>query len=107
MSTWKTLGVAFMASLSAQVVAEVKSPGDQAMIGTTLVPSLLSSATTNLTTHPNEYFGSAKADALAFIGSDGQIRGVQFERASRYYRTTYSPPLMSDQQLALAIAASF
>ncbi|CDF96841.1 hypothetical protein BN844_1072 [Pseudomonas sp. SHC52] len=49
----------------------------------------------------------AKNDALTFIGSDGQIRGAQFEQASRYYRSNYNSPLMSDMQLAQAIATSF
>jgi uncharacterized protein (TIGR02448 family) len=52
-------------------------------------------------------FKPAKADALAFIGSEGQIRGAQFEQAVRFYRTTYLPPLMSDRQLAQAIATSY
>ncbi len=63
-------------------------------------------ATTSLTTEPPEIFKSAKTDALAFIGSDGEIRGAQFEQASRYYRSTSAPPLMSDTQLARAIATS-
>ncbi|NNA88326.1 DUF2388 domain-containing protein [Pseudomonas gessardii] len=53
-----------------------------------------------------ELFKSSKSDALAFIGSDGEIRGAQFEQACRYYRSAYKPPLMSDAQLALAIAAA-
>ncbi|MDQ0652373.1 uncharacterized protein (TIGR02448 family) [Pseudomonas cedrina] len=52
-------------------------------------------------------FKPAKADALTFIGTDGEIRGAQFEQAVRFYRTTYSPPLMTDHQLALAIATSY
>ena len=50
---------------------------------------------------------SAKADALAFIGSDGEIRGAQFEQAARYYHSAYGQPHMTDKQLALAIATSF
>lgn len=52
-------------------------------------------------------FKPAKADALAFIGSKGEIRGAQFEQAVRFYHTTYAPPLMTEHQLALAIATSF
>ncbi len=63
-------------------------------------------ATTSLTTEPPKIFKSAKTDALAFIGSDGEIRGAQFEQAYRYYRATNASPLMSDMQLAQAIATS-
>ncbi|WP_346780110.1 DUF2388 domain-containing protein [Pseudomonas sp. MPFS] len=54
----------------------------------------------------NSLSQSAKTDALAFIGSDGEIRGPQFEQAVRYYHAAYAPPYMSDEQFALAIAAS-
>lgn len=74
---------------------------------TTFLPTLVIGGLTSLTTEPPTVFKSAKTDALAFIGSDGEIRGAQFEQASRHYRSTYSPPLMSDAQLAQAIALSF
>ncbi|ATN08262.1 Holliday junction resolvase [Pseudomonas sp. FDAARGOS_380] len=73
----------------------------------TMAPTVLLSGTTALTMLATKNFKPAKPDALAFIGSDGEIRGSQFEQASRFYRATYSSPLMSDQQLAQAIAASF
>lgn len=69
-------------------------------------PTILIGATTSLTTEPPKVFKSAKTDALAFIGSDGEIRGAQFEQASSHYRSTYAPPLMSDTQLDQAIATS-
>lgn len=68
--------------------------------------SLFTPATTALTSEIPDKLKSAKSDALAFIGSEGEIRGAEFEQASRYYRATYRPPLMSDHQLALAIATS-
>ena len=64
-------------------------------------------ATTGLTMLASNNFKPAKADALAYIGSDGDIRGAQFEQAVRFYRTTYAPPLMNDQQLAQAIVNTF
>lgn len=54
-----------------------------------------------------DFFTPARDDALAFIGSDGEIRGAQFEQAVQRYRSITKPPLMSDLQLADAIAASY
>ncbi|MBC3948376.1 DUF2388 domain-containing protein [Pseudomonas sp. DOAB1069] len=51
------------------------------------------------------FFTPARDDALAFIGSDGDIRGAQFEQAVQRYRSTANQPQMSDLQLAQAIAA--
>jgi len=104
MEAWKVFAFSLLASISSQTLAgEPKEPGDRAMYWTTLGPTLFSSIATELTTHPGNFFGPAKSDALAFVGSDGQIRGAQFEQAVRYYHTAYRPPLMSDRQLALAI----
>ena len=77
------------------------------MMMITLAPTTVLSLTTGLSEVAARNFKPAKADALAFIGSDGEIRGAQFEQALRYYHTAYKPPLMSDQQFAQAIAASF
>ncbi|MCF5734600.1 DUF2388 domain-containing protein [Pseudomonas syringae] len=54
-----------------------------------------------------DFFMPARDDALAFIGSDGEIRGAQFEQAVQRYRSITKPPLMSYLQLANAIAASY
>jgi len=54
-----------------------------------------------------DFFTPARDDALAFIGSDGDIRGAQFEQAVQHYRSTANQPLMSDLQLAQAIAANY
>lgn len=107
MDSWKTMAIALLASLSTQAV----SGGDVNPIAagifiTISAPTILIGATTSLTTEPPKIFKSAKTDALAFIGSGGEIRGAQFEQASRHYRSTYAPPLMSDTQLAQAIATS-
>lgn len=67
-------------------------------------------ATALLTTMSSEkisdFFTPARDDALAFIGSDGDIRGAQFEQAVQHYRSTANQPQMSDLQLAQAIAAN-
>lgn len=55
------------------------------------------------TTGAPALFKSAKDDATAFVGSDGAIRGVAFERAVQEYRAGSGPRPMSDMQLALAI----
>ncbi len=107
MNSWKALGVALLASVSTQAVSgDDVNPIAAGIFITISAPTILIGATTSLTTDPPKIFKSAKTDALAFIGSEGEIRGAQFEQASQYYRSTYAPPLMSDTQLALAIATS-
>ncbi|MBH3460290.1 MULTISPECIES: DUF2388 domain-containing protein [Pseudomonas] len=56
---------------------------------------------------PNGGFFFFCVDALAFIGSDGAIRGARFEQACHEYRASATPPFMSDRQLALAITATY
>ncbi|WP_312403875.1 DUF2388 domain-containing protein [Pseudomonas rhodesiae] len=108
MDSWKTLAIALLASVSTQAVSgEGANPTAAAIFLTICAPTLLIGATTSLTTEPPKVFKSAKTDALAFIGSDGLIRGAQFEQASRHYRSAYTSPPMSDMQLAQAIAVSF
>lgn len=92
---------------SAPAVAEDKGSYQNSMMMITLAPTALLSATSGLTMLATKNFKPAKADALTFIGTDGEIRGAQFEQAVRFYRATYSPPLMTDHQLALAIATSY
>ena len=107
MGSWKALVIALLASVSTQAVSgDDVNPIAAGIFITISSPTILIGATTSLTTEPPKIFKSAKTDALAFIGSDGEIRGAQFEQASQYYRSTYTPPLMSDTQLAQAIATS-
>lgn len=88
------------------IAGENVNPVDKALITTTLAPTVVIEGTSALTSNGPEAYKSAKSDALAFIGSNGEIRGARFEQASRHYHATGRPPLMSDQQLARAIAAS-
>jgi len=107
MDLWKTLAAAVMVLSTTQAIAaENNNPFQGALMITTIVPAVIISAPTAITSEIPDYFKSAKTDALVFIGSDGEIRGAQFEQASRYYSATYAPPLMSDTQLAQAIATS-
>ncbi|MEX5591919.1 DUF2388 domain-containing protein [Pseudomonas orientalis] len=106
MESWKTLAMALLASASTQAVSgDGANPIAAGIFLTISAPTILIGATTSLTTEPPKVFKSAKTDALAFIGSDGEIRGARFEQASRYYRSNAAPPLMSDAQLAQAITA--
>lgn len=108
MDSWKTLAIALLASVSTQAVSgDGANPIAAAIFLTISAPTILVGFTTSLTTEPPKVFKSAKTDALAFIGSDGEIRGAEFEQASRYYQSTHPSPLMSDMQLAQAIATSF
>ncbi|VVN50650.1 hypothetical protein PS687_00378 [Pseudomonas fluorescens] len=101
------MAAAITVSISAQAFAEDKGSYQNSMFLVLLAPTVTVAATTGLTMLAANNFKPAKADALAFIGSEGEIRGAQFEQASRYYRSTYSSPLMSDMQLAQAIATSY
>lgn len=87
--------------------AENNDPFQGALMLTSVAPFVLTSGALALTSAIPDLFKSSKSDALAFIGSEGQIRGARFEQASRYYRSSYGAPLMSDMQLAQAIAATF
>ncbi|WP_124435724.1 DUF2388 domain-containing protein [Pseudomonas sp. R11-23-07] len=108
MDLWKALAAVITVSISADAVAwYVENPVERALTVTTLLPTMVLGATTAFTVDGPAMMKKAKSDALAFIGSDGEIRGAQFEQASRFYRSTYTPPLMSDIQLAQAIATSF
>lgn len=107
MHSWKIMAAAITVSISADAFAEDRGSYQNSMFLVLLAPTVTVAATTGLTMLAANNFKPAKADALAFIGSDGEIRGAQFEQAARYYRTTYSPPLMTDHQLALAIATTF
>jgi len=68
MNSWKTLAIALMASIS------------------TLFPTIVLGGTTAFTVYSPSVMKKAKDDALAFIGSEGEIRGAQFEQA---IATTY------------------
>ena len=108
MGLWKTLTAVITLSISADAMAwYVENPVERALSATTLVPTMILGGTTAFTVYGPSMMKKAKSDALAFIGSDGEIRGAQFEKASRYYRATYPSPLMSDMQLAQAIAAQY
>ncbi|WP_095108528.1 DUF2388 domain-containing protein [Pseudomonas sp. Irchel 3E20] len=108
MDLCKALAIALLASIGTQATAaENNNPFQAALMLTTIVPAVIISGATAATSSIPDLFKSAKGDALAFIGSDGQIRGAEFEQASRYYRSAYRSPLMSDAQLAQAIATTF
>lgn len=107
MDSWKASIIAILAMISTQPLAEDKGSYQNSMMMVTMAPTILLSLTTGLSGVATKKFKPAKADALAFIGSDGEIRGAQFEQACRYYRSTYDPPLMNDMQLAQAIASTF
>ena len=108
MESWKTLAIALLASVSTQAVSgDGANPIAAGIFITISSPTILIGATTSLTTEPPKIFKSAKTDALAFIGSSGEIRGAEFEQATRYYRSAYPSPFMSDMQLAQAIASTF
>lgn len=85
---------------------EGKSPLEKASMMATALPCLTIFATLGTTSHPIDMIKSAKGDALAFIGSDGDIRSAQFELAVRTYHTAYPAPHMNDMQLARAIAVT-
>lgn len=101
------MATALMLSISDQALAQDRGSYNNSMLMVLMAPTFLLAGTTGLTMLATNNFKPAKTDALVFIGSDGEIRGAQFEQAVRFYRTTYPPPLMTDQQLAMAIATAF
>ncbi|MCG8291987.1 MULTISPECIES: DUF2388 domain-containing protein [Pseudomonas] len=107
MDLLRTLSVLLLVMACAPTVAhETNDPFESATFGTTILPFIIVGGTTALTVYGPSNMKSAKADALAYIGSGGEIRGAQFEQAVRYYHSAYGQPYMSDEQLALAIASS-
>ena len=106
MHKWKTLVFVILALTGAQAAAENKGSYQNSMMMITLAPTLLLSGTTGLSELAVKQFQPAKADALAFVGSNGEIRGAQFEQAVRYYHSAYGQPYMTDEQLALVIATT-
>lgn len=108
MDSWKYVAIALMASISTQAVSgDNVNPVAAGIFITISLPTIIIGGITSLTTEPPKIFKSAKSDALAYIGSNGEIRGAEFEQASRHYRSAYISPHMSDMQLAQAIATSF
>lgn len=105
MKIWKCLGAALL-SFGPLALAENINTLDKALITTTLAPTVIIGGTLASTSDAPKVFESAKSDALAFIGSDGEIRGARFEQAARHYHATYHRPWMTDRQLAVAIAAT-
>lgn len=108
MDLWKRVALAALVLLGNPVAAaENNNPFQAALMLTSVAPFVLVSGATALTSAIPDQFKSSKSDALVFIGSEGEIRGAQFEQASRFYRSTYSAPLMSDMQLAHAIVTAY
>ncbi|WP_347403472.1 Holliday junction resolvase [Pseudomonas piscis] len=76
MDSMKALGMILLASISASVTAhENNDPLEKSVFITTIAPLLIISGTTALTVYGPANMKAARADALTFIGSDGQIRG--------------------------------
>nr|WP_179179097.1 DUF2388 domain-containing protein [Pseudomonas sivasensis] len=107
MYSWKLVAAALVVSISAHAFEGSDDSYNNSMLSVLMAPTYTVAGTTGLTMLASNNFKPAKADALAFIGSEGQIRGAQFEQAVRFYHTTYLPPLMTDRQLAQAIATSY
>lgn len=49
-------------------------------------------------------YKAARDDALAYVASAGNIRGVRLESALHHYRSHHPDTAISDMQLALSIA---
>lgn len=75
------------------------------------MPTLLSLTGTDYTS-PSTFdafsrnqYAYAREDAAAYTASDGQIHGVQLERAWRDYLTTRPVPRMSQDAFAVEVLA--
>ncbi|EGH12709.1 MULTISPECIES: DUF2388 domain-containing protein [Pseudomonas syringae group] len=109
MNSRKTLAIALTAWISIQVTPdgfanERDGYGPNTIVLSTVASSLL---TTMAADKVADFFRPARANALAFIGSDGEIRGAQFEQAVQHYRSISAQHRMSELQLAQAIAAIY
>ncbi|WP_347359909.1 DUF2388 domain-containing protein [Pseudomonas sp. MWU12-2115] len=80
MNSWKAFGIITIALISTKALAEDKGSYENSMMMITMAPTFLLSGTTGLSELATRNFKPAKADALAFIGSDGEIRGAQLSR---------------------------
>lgn len=108
MDSRKTLAIALALMASPYVRAEAHNdPVEKATFYTFAVPSILVAGTLVGTTMLPQLLMSSKDDAVAFIGSNGEIRGAQFEQALRYYHANNPPPYLTDEQFALAIVTAF
>lgn len=70
--------------------------------------SMATSTTTFMTSEPSNrrsQYTAAKPDALAFVASQGDIRGAYFEQALLHYRSGRGHAQVSDLQFAQAVAA--
>ncbi|GGJ37601.1 DUF2388 domain-containing protein [Pseudomonas avellanae] len=109
MNSRKTLAIALTACISIQLAPdgfanERNGYGPNTVVLSTVASGLL---TTMAADKVADFFRPARDDALAFIGSDGEIRGAQFEQAVQHYRSISTQPRMSERQLAQAIAAIY
>jgi uncharacterized protein (TIGR02448 family) len=77
---------------------------DDPLATTTLRITTVTSLSTDFTVRPGSYM-AAKPDALAFVGSEGRIRGVYFEQALRRFRAGGGTEAISDARFAEAVAA--
>lgn len=77
---------------------------DDPFATTTLRITTVTSLSTDFTVRPGSYI-AAKPDALAFVGSDGRIRGVYFEQALRQFREGGGTEAITDARFAEAVAA--
>ncbi|MCR8719970.1 DUF2388 domain-containing protein [Pseudomonas syringae] len=109
MNSRKTLAITLTACISIQLAPdsfanERNGYGPNTVVLSTVASSLL---TTMAADKVADFFRPARDDALAFIASDGEIRGAQFEQAVQHYRSISAQPRMSELQLAQAIAAIY
>lgn len=77
---------------------------DDPLATTTLRITTVTSLSTDFTVRPGSYM-AAKPDALAFVGSEGRIRGVYFEQALRRFRERGGTGAITDARFAEAVAA--
>ncbi|WP_050546705.1 DUF2388 domain-containing protein [Pseudomonas syringae] len=105
----QTLAIALTACISIQrapdgFANERNGYGPNTVVLSTVASGLL---TTMAADKVADFFRPARDDALAFVGSDGEIRGAQFEQAVQHYRSISAQHRMSELQLAQAIAAIY
>lgn len=105
MDVCRIAAFALLTALGSQAAAgDVKGPDRVTMMVTT-GPTIITSGASVSTSDKAKPMKEAKGDGLAFVGSDGDIRGARFEQALAYYHAHYSAPHVSDMAFAQALAA--
>ena len=87
-------------------VAHAEGAGDNALVTSTVLlsaPSFVSSEASGLFDNSRKIIIAAKEDAVAFVATEGSLRGVRLQQALRLIRTEMPGLQASDLEIAREI----